>query len=71
VFDLLQDADGQPLLDRPFATRRERLAALLDAAPPQLALCPQTTSAEQAREWLGAWTPAGIEGVIAKGLASR
>jgi ATP-dependent DNA ligase len=71
VFDLLQGADGQPLLDQPLAVRRELLVALLDGAPTELALCPQTTSVEVAREWLSAWTPAGVEGVVAKGLAGR
>jgi ATP-dependent DNA ligase len=70
VFDLVQ-ADGQPLLDTPLAHRRARLAALLAAAPAQLALCPQTTQPGQAIEWLTTWTGTGVEGLIIKGLASR
>jgi ATP-dependent DNA ligase len=70
VFDLLQ-ADGQPLLDTTLADRRARLAALLAEAPDQLALCPQTTQLSQAIEWLTAWTSAGVEGLVIKGLAGR
>jgi len=71
VFDLLQDADGTSLLDQPLAVRRDRLTDLLDGAPVELTLCPQTTSTDVAHEWLAAWTPAGIEGVVAKSLAGR
>jgi ATP-dependent DNA ligase len=68
-FDLLQDLGG-PQLNEPLATRRERLAALLADAPPQLALCPQTTDPEEALGWLEEWRPAGVEGLVVKGLAT-
>src|SRR5206468_149748 len=51
AFDLLQAPGGAELLRKPFAERRQRLADLLDTAPPQLTLCPQTTDAAQAAEW--------------------
>ena len=70
VFDLLRDADGTELLDTPLAERRPRLQALLADAPVELPLCPQTTDLAQARQWLTAWTAAGIEGVVAKRLDS-
>jgi ATP-dependent DNA ligase len=38
-------------------------------APLQLALSPQTSSIEQAREWLETWPAAGVEGVVIKGAA--
>jgi ATP-dependent DNA ligase len=71
VFDLLSDRDGTPLLDMPLAERRARLAILLDQAPAQLTLCPQTNDLTQTQEWLTTWTTAGIEGVVAKRSDSR
>lgn len=70
AFDLLADATGG-LLETPLAQRRERLRALLADAPVQLPLCPQTTDPAVARDWMAAWTAAGIEGVVAKRLSGR
>jgi ATP-dependent DNA ligase len=71
AFDLLQDADGRQLLSLPLAQRRTVLAALLVGTPAALVLCPQTLSLSQAREWMTDLPDAGIEGVVAKRLASR
>jgi ATP-dependent DNA ligase len=70
IFDVLADSDG-PMLHMRLDERRRRLEALLVDGPPQLALCPQTTDLEVAREWLSSWTAAGVEGVVAKRLDSR
>jgi hypothetical protein len=40
------------------------LEALLDGVPQALILCPQTTDLDEAREWIGAWGPAGVEGIL-------
>lgn len=71
LFDLLQRPDGTPLLKQPLAQRREELAGLLDGAPAQLPLCPQTTSTTEARVWVTGWAAAGVEGLLAKGGSSR
>jgi len=61
AFDLLAEGD-EVLLDRPFAERRTRLAALAGDA---IRLTDSTDDPERARHWL-----ATIEGVIAKDLAA-
>ena len=61
TFDLLAEEDEE-LLDVPFGTRRERLAALAERAG-GLELTPLTADAEKAKRWLRT-----IEGVIAKQL---
>ncbi|MEU5526261.1 ATP-dependent DNA ligase [Micromonospora chersina] len=66
AFDLLSGPGGEPLLDLPLAERRDRLARLLDGAPPGLVLCPQTGDLAEAREWLRTWTDAGVEGIVVK-----
>ncbi|MGC1213967.1 MAG: ATP-dependent DNA ligase [Micromonospora sp.] len=71
VFDLLVDAAGHSLLDRTLAERRALLTDLLRDAPAELVLCPQTTDATQAAEWMATWTRAGVEGVVVKRLGSR
>ncbi len=65
AFDLLA-LDGESLCERPFAERRDRLAALLANAPEPLALTPSTTSPQVARDWLARFQGAGIDGVVAK-----
>ncbi|WP_235437926.1 hypothetical protein [Kitasatospora griseola] len=71
AFDLPHDGD-QDLTGWPYARRRaalEELFAGLPAAGP-LALCPSTTEAAVAAEWLG-WTSAGLEGLCFKRLDER
>lgn len=60
AFDLLAEGD-EPLLDRPFAERRERLEALLDGTSIQLSVL--SRDSEQANEWLRR-----TEGTMAKQL---
>ena len=67
AFDVLQ-VDGSELLAAPLAERRAVLVAALADRPPQLTVCPQTTDAEVAREWLDAWTDQGLEGLVIKSL---
>jgi ATP-dependent DNA ligase len=67
AFDVLQ-VDGSELLAAPLAERRAVLVAALADGPPQLTICPQTTDAEVAREWLDAWTDQGLEGLVIKSL---
>jgi ATP-dependent DNA ligase len=61
AFDLLA-ADGEVLLDEPFARRRERLEQIVREP---LDITPWTTEREQAEPWLQ-----GAEGVIAKELSA-
>jgi len=67
AFDVLQ-VDGSELLAAPLVERRAALVAALADRPPQLAVCPQTTDADVAREWLDAWTDQGLEGLVIKSL---
>ncbi|NEA20475.1 ATP-dependent DNA ligase [Streptomyces halstedii] len=70
AFDVLQ-ADGQELLQTPYARRREVLEALFAdrALTPPWVLCPMTTDLAVAQEWLDSWTDVpGLEGVVLKGL---
>lgn len=68
AFDALQ-IDGVERLAAPLVERRAALADALADAPPQLAVCPQTTSPDLAREWLDAWIEQGMEGLVIKPLA--
>jgi ATP-dependent DNA ligase len=70
VFDMLADARGRPLVDRPLRERRRLLEAF---AAEELAglggflLSPATTDAKAARAWLDA-TGSTFDGVVAKRL---
>lgn len=67
VFDLLADARGNDLTDRPLSERRERLeqfAARNFRATPSIMLSPATRRLSQARVWLAG--RAGTDGVMAK-----
>ncbi|MGI5451258.1 hypothetical protein ACQEVM_36925 [Streptomyces sp. CA-243310] len=73
AFDILQ-ADGVELLALPYRERRRRLEVLFAAcaltAP--WTLCPMTTDAVKAREWLETWTElSGVEGLVIKGMSQR
>jgi ATP-dependent DNA ligase len=69
AFDLLADADGRSLMDRPFATRRLALEAFAEAAGPSeaLRLSPGVEDLVQAARWLDA-SGAETDGVVAKRL---
>jgi ATP-dependent DNA ligase len=68
VFDLLQAPPDLDVRNRPLRERRQLLEHLLADAPGQITLTPQTTDPEQAREWMTAWAPLGVEGMVIKGL---
>ena len=68
AFDILVDARGRSLLQRPLAERREALEAFVqaraaDGAP--LMLSPATTSLAGARRWLAS-IGEGLDGIVAK-----
>jgi ATP-dependent DNA ligase len=71
VFDLLVDAKGQLLTDKPLRQRRQKLEAFasrhLDATG-RLRLSPATQSARVARAWLGTQ---GMDGVVSKRLEAK
>lgn len=69
AFDLLA-ADGADLRSLPLADRRARLEAVTGWAPP-LELSPVTTDRDEARSWFVEYRPAGLEGLVVKGAASR
>ncbi|WP_262286021.1 ATP-dependent DNA ligase [Micromonospora sp. MA102] len=71
LWDLLADAGGQVVINAPLFERRARLAELLEAAPAQLTLTPQTTDMDEVGDWLTTYTAAGIEGVVVKRLDGR
>jgi ATP-dependent DNA ligase len=69
TFDLLADANGDDLTDRPLSERRERLeqfAAEYFRSAPSIMLSPATRRLSQARIWLAG--RAGTDGVMAKRL---
>lgn len=69
VFDLLVDADGASLVNRPLRERRpalERFFMTLDGD--QVVLSPSTTDHAVAVRWMRELGPAGLDGVIAKRL---
>jgi ATP-dependent DNA ligase len=68
AFDVLHTPHEGDVRHLPLADRRVVLEQILAGAPPQLALCPQTSSAATAREWLTTWPAAGVEGLVIKGL---
>lgn len=69
-FDLMVDR-GEDLTGLPLSERWPRLLALLDGAPAQLQPVLSTTDRAEAEEWMTALAPIGVEGIVAKPLASR
>jgi ATP-dependent DNA ligase len=69
AFDLLA-ADGQDLRDRPQLERRQALEALLDGIRPPIHLTPVTRDRRVAIDWLAQFEGAGLDGVVAKPIAS-
>lgn len=68
VFDLLLAERGDPLLDRQFRERRARLESFADRyfdAVAGLRLSPQSSSFEEADQWLHS-PRTGLDGVVAK-----
>jgi ATP-dependent DNA ligase len=69
AFDLLAD-EAESLVDQPFSVRRARLESLLAGTRAPLHLTRTTTDAAVARDWLERFEGAGLDGVVAKPLAS-
>ncbi|WP_337004511.1 MULTISPECIES: ATP-dependent DNA ligase [unclassified Microbacterium] len=67
AFDLLAVGDDD-LRAEPFATRRERLEAFMDAVEHPLHLTRTTRDREAAVRWLAEFEGAGLDGVVAKPL---
>jgi ATP-dependent DNA ligase len=68
VFDLLADAKGKSLLEKPLTIRRELLESFAENCLPAggtLRLSPATTKLSAARKWLSQ-TGATLDGIIAK-----
>lgn len=70
AFDLLADA-GFDLRPTRLLDRRARLEALAPRWAPPLQLSPATTDPDEARTWFDDYRPAGLEGLVVKGLATR
>ncbi|MGE0004665.1 MAG: ATP-dependent DNA ligase [Parvibaculaceae bacterium] len=70
VFDMLADAAGRPVLERPLAERRKALAAFMKTAGVRrkLVLSPATTAIARAEAWLED-DEGATDGVVAKKLA--
>ncbi|SMG49688.1 ATP-dependent DNA ligase [Agreia pratensis] len=69
AFDLI-DRGGASLMPKPFIERRRSLEELLDNAAPPIHLSQLTQDVDLARRWLVEFEGAGLDGVIAKPLAS-
>jgi ATP-dependent DNA ligase len=65
AFDVLA-LDDESLMDRPYAHRRERLAAVLKEAAPTVYITPTTGDPTTARRWFEIFEGAGLDGLIAK-----
>lgn len=72
AFDVLAGA-GIDMRASPFRVRRHALEILLEDVLPPLHLVPQTRTRDQASTWLQSYAESrvGIEGVVAKGTATR
>ncbi len=70
LFDMLVDADGELLLERPLSERRRQLEAFYEVqASANLSLSPVTLELEEARAWLSASGNEATDGLVAKRLA--
>ena len=69
LFDMLETADGESLLDAPLTARRKALEEFYAASgrPAGLRLSPSTTDRRKAQRWLDA-SGGALDGVIAKRL---
>jgi ATP-dependent DNA ligase len=71
AFDMLLSNRGDPLTDRPFQSRRERLEAFAGSYfAGRVRLSPHTADIREARRWLGSGSD-GLDGVMAKRLDAR
>ncbi|OUZ08321.1 ATP-dependent DNA ligase [Aeromicrobium sp. PE09-221] len=69
VFDLLAIGDDD-VTEEPFSTRRELLVAELDGLDGQVSVTRVTGDTTTATEWFEVFEGAGLDGVVAKPLAS-
>ncbi len=69
AFDLLA-SDEDDLMRTPLAVRRRRLTEVLERPAPGLHLTRATTDTDLARTWFEQFEGAGLDGVVAKPLAS-
>ena len=69
AFDLLADGD-ESLLDQPFGRRREALEQVMSSGHAPLYLTQVTGDVDVATRWLEEFEGAGLDGVVAKPLAS-
>lgn len=58
--------DGEDLMAKPFAIRRERLEAALSGAAAPVHITPVTRDARVATDWFRRFEGAGLDGVVAK-----
>ncbi|MCU1668654.1 MAG: ATP-dependent ligase [Blastococcus sp.] len=70
AFDLLA-AGGTDLREQRLTRRRAELEALAARWAPPLQLSPSTADPAEARQWFDDFRPAGVEGLVAKGAATR
>jgi ATP-dependent DNA ligase len=70
AFDLLA-VDDASLMREPFAVRRTRLEDAMAGASPPVYLTRTTTDTGTASEWFDQFEGAGLDGVVAKPMASR
>ncbi|WP_104524303.1 ATP-dependent DNA ligase [Blastococcus atacamensis] len=70
AFDLLA-AGGEDLRRRTFTRRRAGLEDLADRWAPPLQISPLTADRAEAEQWFADFRPAGIEGLVVKGAATR
>ena len=70
IFDLLVDADGKLLTDRPLRERRVRLESFYTQMgnSPLVRLSAATSKIAKARRWLAELTESGCDGVMAKAI---
>ncbi|NRQ49157.1 ATP-dependent DNA ligase [Aeromicrobium stalagmiti] len=71
AFDVLAGA-GMDMRNSPFRVRRQALTILMDDLPAPLHVVPQTRDFHEASQWMVSYAEAhvGVEGVVAKGLAT-
>jgi ATP-dependent DNA ligase len=70
AFDLLA-AGGTDLRAQRLSRRRASLEELAERWKPPMQLSPATTDPEEARRWFEDFRPAGVEGLVAKGVGTR
>jgi ATP-dependent DNA ligase len=70
AFDLLASG-GEDLRGQRLSRRRARLEALAERWAPPMQLSPATQDPAEARRWFDDFRPAGVEGLVAKGIGSR